>query len=202
VRVFGQDNEAPPIVYLSARRRPVPAMHVVLRAASTAVDIAAGIRREVQALDPTLAVSRIDRMDALMADSVAPPCFAKALIGSFAGLALILTLVGLYGTLAYLVAQRRREIGIRVAVGASRRDMRQMVLRQGAALIGIAIPLGLVASLFTSRLATAVIVDIQPADPVVLAGVTVLLAAASFAAVLAPATRAGRVEPLEARRGE
>jgi putative ABC transport system permease protein len=202
VRVFGQDNEPPPIVYFSARQRPIPVMQVVLRSALPVADVAAAIRSHVQALDPALAIGRIDRMEALMADSVAQPRFAMVLIGSFASLALILTLVGLYGTLAYLVAQRRREIGIRLAVGASRRDIRQMVLRQGATLIAIGIPLGLGASLFTSRLATAVIVGVRPADPLVLAGVTVLLTVASLAAVFVPASRAARIEPLEALRAE
>jgi putative ABC transport system permease protein len=77
-----------------------------------------------------------------------------------------------------------------------------MVLGQGAALIAIGIPLGLLASLFTSRLATALVVDVRPADPVVLAGVTVLLAVASFAAMLVPASRAARIEPLDALRAE
>jgi putative ABC transport system permease protein len=202
VRIFGQGNEAPPMVYLSARQRPLPMMQVVLKSAAPAADVAAAIRRHVQTLDSTLAVSRIDRMEALLADSVVQPRFAMLLIGSFAALALLLTLVGLYGTLAYLVAQRRREIGIRLAVGASRSDIRQMVLRQGGALVAIGIPIGLAASLFTSRLASSLVANVRPADPLVLAGVTVLLAVASFAAVLVPASRAARVEPLDALRAE
>ncbi len=202
VRVFGRDNDAPPIVYFSARQRPTPMMQVVVRSASPSADVGAAIRGHVQALDPALAIARIDRMDALMADSVAQPRFAMVLIGSFASLALILTLVGVYGTLAYIVAQRRREIGIRLAIGARRRDIRKMVLRQGAALIAIGIPLGLVVSLFTSRLARAVVVDVQPANPLVLVSVAVLLATASFIAVLVPANRAARVEPLDALRAE
>ena len=202
VRVFGQGTEAPAIVYLAARQRPGSFMQVIAKSAGTPADVAAIVRREVQALDPGLAVSRIERMDALLSDSVAQPRFAMLLIGSFAGLAAVLTLLGLYGTLAYLVSQRRREIGIRLAVGATRGDIRSMVVRQGAALIAIGIPAGLLASLFTSRLASALLVDVGPVDQLTLAGVSALLTVAAFAAVLVPAGQAARVQPLVALRAE
>ncbi len=195
VRIFGQANEAPPMVYLHARQRPASYMHVIVKSAATPLDVASAIRRHVQALDPTLAVSRIDQMEALLADSVAQPRFSMLLIGSFAAFALVLTLVGLYGTLAYLVSQRRREIGIRLAVGATRRDIRHMVLRQGGALIAIGIPLGLFLSLFTSRVASTLLPEVRTVDLRLLAFVAGLLALASFAAVLIPAIRAARVDP-------
>jgi putative ABC transport system permease protein len=202
VRVFGQANEAPPLVYLHARQHPAAYMQVIVRSTAGTAEIASAIRRHVQALDPTLAPSRVERMEALLTDSVAQPRFAMLLIGSFAALALTLTLVGLYGTLAYLVTQRRREIGIRLAVGATRREIRQMVLRQGAALIAIGIPLGLFASLFTSRLASVLLLEVRPADPLLLAAIAVLLTLASLAAILIPAIRAARIEPLVALRAD
>ena len=115
-------------------------------------------------------------MDALVADSVAQPRFSRLLIGSFAALASTSTLVGLYATVAYLVAQRRCEIGIRLAMGANRGDIRRMVLRQGAGLIAAGVAVGAVGALATSRLAP-------------------LLTIASLAAVLVPAQRAAAVEP-------
>jgi putative ABC transport system permease protein len=202
VRVFGQANEPPPLVYLHARQHPTSYTQVIVRSAGAPTEVASAIRRHVQALDPALAVSRVVQMPALLADSVAQPRFAMLLIGSFAVLAVVLTLVGLYGTLAYLVTRRQREIGIRLAVGATRGQILQLVIRQGALLIATGIPIGLLASLLTSRLASALLFNVRPADPQVLASVTVALAVASFAAVLVPAIRATRVEPLMTLRGE
>jgi ABC-type antimicrobial peptide transport system permease subunit len=160
------------------------------------------VRRHMQALDRTLAPGRTERMEALLSDSVAQPRFAMLLIGSFAALALTLTIVGLYGTLAYLVSQRRREFGIRLAMGATRAGIRRMVFRQGLALIAVGIPAGSVLSLFTSRFASALLVDVQGADPLVLASVAALLTMTSLAAMLGPAQRAAGVEPLSALRAE
>jgi hypothetical protein len=124
------------------------------------------------------------------------------LIGSFSVLAVVLTLVGLYGTLAYLVMRRQREIGIRMAVGATRSQIRHWVVSQGAVLIATGIPIGLIASVFTSRFASSLLFEVRPADPLVLATVAMVLAVASFAAVLVPAIRATRVEPVMTLRGE
>jgi len=141
-------------------------------------------------------------MAALLSDSVAEPRFAMLLIGSFAALGLALTLVGLYGTLAYLVSQRQREFGIRVAMGASRGAIRGMVLRQGLALIACGIPTGILLSWFTSRSAAALLLNVRTSDPLVLAGVAALLTLTSLAAMLGPARRAAGVEPLVALRAD
>jgi hypothetical protein len=202
VRLFGQANDAPPVIYLSARQHPAAYMHVIVRGAGTTGDAAAALRGHVRALDPALAIGRIDAMESLLADSVSQPRFSMLLISAFAGLAVMLTLIGLYGTLAYVVAQRRREIGIRLAVGATPRDVRWMVLRQGAALIAIGIPLGLAASMFTSRLASTLVVGVQAADPLLHAASAALLALAALAAMLVPASRAARIEPLVVLQGE
>jgi putative ABC transport system permease protein len=202
VRVFGQANEPPPLVYVHAKQHPTSYMQVMVRSAAAPADVASAIRRHAQGLDPALAVSRVLQMEALLADSVAEPRFSMLLIGSFSVLAVLLTLVGLYGTLAYLVMRRQREIGIRMAVGATRSHIRHWVLGQGAVLIAMGIPIGLVASLFTSRLASSLLFEVRPGDPLVLAAVAMVLAVASFAAVLVPAIRATRVEPLMTLRGE
>jgi ABC-type antimicrobial peptide transport system permease subunit len=150
-------------------------MQAIVKAAVPPGEVASTIRRQLQTLDPVLAPGRTERMEALLADSVAQPRFAMLLIGSFAGLALTLTLVGLYGTLAYLVSQRQREFGIRLAMGATRGCIRRMVFRQGLALIAFGVPAGIVLSLFTSRFASAVLLNVQESDPLVLAGVAALL---------------------------
>jgi putative ABC transport system permease protein len=202
VRIFGQASDAPPIVYLHARQRPAAFMHAIVKAMVPPGEVASTIRRQLQALDPVLAPARTERMEALLADSVAQPRFAMLLIGSFAGLALTLTLVGLYGTLAYLVSQRQREFGIRLAMGATRGCIRRMVFRQGLALIAYGVPAGIVLSLFTSRFASAFLLNVQGSDPLVLAGVASLVTVTSLAAMLDPAQRAAGVEPLAALRAD
>jgi len=202
VRIFGQANEAPAMVYMSALQHPVGFMQLVIKSAVPAGEVASAIRRHVQALDPAMAVARTDTLEELLSGSVAQPRFAMLLIASFAGLALLLTLVGLYGTLAYLVSQRQREFGIRLAVGATRGTLRRMVLGQGLVLVAIGVPLGLIASLFATRLGSALLLEVPAADPVVLAGVAVLLTLTSLAAMLGPAHRAARADPLAAIRAE
>jgi putative ABC transport system permease protein len=202
VRIFGQPNDAPPMVYLHARQHPATFMQAIVKAAVPPGEVASTIRRQLQTLDPVLAPGRTERMEALLADSVAQPRFAMLLIGSFAGLALTLTLVGLYGTLAYLVSQRQREFGIRLAMGATRGCIRRMVFRQGLALIACGVPAGIVLSLFTSRFASALLLNVQGSDPIVLAGVAALLTVTSLAAMLGPAQRAAGVEPLAALRAD
>jgi len=202
VRIFGQGNEAPPMVYIAARQHPTPFMQAIVKSVAPPREIASLIRRHVQALQPGMAPGRTERMEALLADAVAQPRFAMLLIGSFAGLALTLTLVGLYGTLAYLVSQRRREFGIRLAMGATRGAIRRIVFRQGLALISVGIPAGAVLSLFTSRFASALLLNVQGSDPMVLAGVATLVTATALAAMVGPSQRAAGVEPLAALRAE
>ncbi len=195
VRMFGQANEAPAMVYLHARQHPFSYMRVIVKSAAAPADVVSAIRRHLRDLDPTLAVANIDRMETLLADSVAQPRFSMLLIGSFAAFALLLTLVGLYGTVAYLVSQRRREIGIRLAVGATRRDIRRLVLRQGGALIAAGVPLGLFVSLFTSRIASTVFLEVKGGNPILLVAVGLLVALAALLAVLVPAIRATHIDP-------
>ena len=202
VRIFGPADDAPPMVYLHARKRPGGFMQVIVKAAVPPGSVASTIRRELQTLDPVLAAGRTERLDALLADSIAQPRFATLLIGSFAGLALALTLVGLYGTLAYLVSQRQREFGIRLAMGATGGGIRRMVFRQGLTLIACGVPAGVVLSLFTSRAASAVLLNVQGPDSMVLTGVAALLTVTSLVAMLGPARRAANVEPLAALRAD
>lgn len=202
VRIFGRATDAPPMLYLHARQHPATFMQAIVKAAAPPGEVAATIRRQLQTLDLALAAGRTERMEALLADSVAQPRFAMLLIGSFAGLALTLTLVGLYGTLAYLVSQRQREFGIRLALGATRGCIRRMVFRQGLVLILCGVPAGVVLSLFTSRFAAAFLLNVQASDPMVLAGVAALLTVTSLAAMLGPAQRAAGVEPLAALRAD
>ena len=202
VRIFGPANDAPAMLYLHARQRPASFMQAIVKASVPPAEVASTIRRQLQTLDPVLAPAPTGRMEALLADSIAQPRFAMLLIGSFAALALTLTLVGLYGTLAYLVSQRQREFGIRLAMGATRSGIRRLVFRQGLALIACGVAAGIILSLFTSRFASAFLLNVQGFDPLVLAGVASLVTVTSLAAMLHPAQRAAGVEPLTALRAD
>jgi putative ABC transport system permease protein len=202
VRVFGQANESPEMVYMHGGQRPFPGMQVVIRSSASMSDIAGTLRGTVASLDPALPIARVERMESLLADSVAQPRFAMLLIGSFAGMALVLTMVGLHGTLAYLVARRRREFGIRVAMGATRRDIGRLVVRQAAVLAAAGIPLGLLATRIAWPFVSQYLFDGRPVDPVIVTGVSAFLGMSSVGAALVPARRAAGVEPVVALRDE
>src|SRR5262249_41250285 len=125
-----------------------------------------------------------------------------SLIGGFAALALILGAVGTYGVLAYAVALRRREIGVRIALGAAAGDVVRMVVREGMTLAGMGIAAGIALALALGRFAQTLLFEVKPTDPVTLASVAVVLAAVAFAASMLPARRAARVDPVEALRAE
>jgi putative ABC transport system permease protein len=202
VRAFGQATEAPPMIYFSARQRPAQYAQIVIRTSLAVAEVTALVRGTVASLDGALSPSRVETIDALLADSVSEPRFTLLVIAAFAAVALVLSIVGLYGTLAYLVSQRRHEIGIRLALGATRGDIVRMVMRQGAEMIAAGMVCGLATALMTSRLAARLLFEVKPGDPLVFGGVLVLLTLASIAAILLPARRAARVEPLTALRAE
>jgi putative ABC transport system permease protein len=124
------------------------------------------------------------------------------LLGLFGLLGLLLASIGLYGVLSFQVARRTREIGIRMALGSSRRDVLRLVLRQGAALVGIGLGIGVVAAAGLSRLLRSLLLGVEPWDPAAFVGVVAVLLLAAFAACLVPARRATRVDPLLALRHE
>ena len=133
---------------------------------------------------------------------LAQPRFAMVLLGAFAGLALVLTVVGLYGVMAYSVARRTREIGVRLALGAQRGTVLQMVLRQAAMLVGTGMAIGIVATLASASVLQSMLYGTASRDPMVLAGVCVVVALAGLAAAYLPAVRAAGIDPMRALRSE
>lgn len=163
------------------------------RLAAPAVD---ALRR----LDDALAVSRIETGEQLLDDSVASRRYALSLVAAFAALALALAAVGLYGVLALRVAERRRELGIRQALGARRADLVRLVLGRGLALVAVGLAVGLAASAALARLLASALYQIHPLDLPTFATVPLALLAAAVLASYLPARRAGRVAPAEALR--
>jgi putative ABC transport system permease protein len=200
VRLFGQEVEAPATMYLSSRQVPSPAAHVVLRMAGDTSPAGALLRRAIQSLDPTVAIARTQTMDGLLAGSLAQPRFRTILIACFAAVALTLTLCGLYGTLAWAVAQRTREFGIRLALGAAPRELLRMVLREGARMIAPGAVLGLAGGLAAGALFRDFLYEVQPFEPAIFLAVAGGLAALAMLAMVGPARRAARVDPADALR--
>jgi putative ABC transport system permease protein len=200
VRQFGPESDAPPTVYLSARQLPSAFMHVVVRTADDAAAVGSTLREILRNIDPSLAPSPVRSMQVLLDESVAQPRLRMLLTTGFSSVAVMLTLVGLYGTLAYGVSQRRRELGIRLALGAQRRQVLALIARQGVLIVVTGLAMGLAAAAFLTRFLTTLLFQVQPLDPMIFAGVPVLFGATALVPILLPALRAARVNPVTALR--
>jgi len=141
-------------------------------------------------------------MDSIISDSLVQRRFAMILLGSFAALAVLLACIGIYGVMAYLVLQRTADVGIRMALGASRADVLAMVLRDGARLTFLGAGAGVLGAIALTRLMSGLLFDVSPTDPLVLACVCVLLVVVAITACLIPARRAASIEPMQALRTE
>jgi putative ABC transport system permease protein len=160
------------------------------------------VRENVNAMDRTLPIVQLRTMDDVFSDSVARQRFLAQLLGIFAGLALVLAAVGTYGVLSYLVTERQREIGIRMALGADRSNVLSLVLRQGLSTTAIGLAIGVVGALGLTRLATSLLFEVKPTDPATFAAVAGVIAVVALLACVVPARRATRVDPMVALREE
>jgi ABC-type antimicrobial peptide transport system permease subunit len=191
-----------PHIYASIWQSGVKIMSIFVRTASSADMLAEPLRREVQAIDPALPVFNVRTMESVVSDSLAARRFAMTLLGFFAGIAMILASIGIYGVMAYFVTQRMREIGIRIALGASRRDVVRLIVGRGVWLTLTGIGVGIVGAALLTRSLQSLIFNVRPLDPLTLfAGATLLLAVA-LAACFIPALRAMRVDPVLVLRSE
>jgi putative ABC transport system permease protein len=160
------------------------------------------MRGAIARIDPALAVADVTTMSQVLADEAAPQRFSTIARSAFAGGALLLAAVGLYGTLAFGVTQRTREIGVRVALGASRREVLRLVVRQGMSLTVLGLALGIAGAFVVTRLMTGLLYQTEPLDVATFASVTAVLAAVALLSCYLPARRAARVEPMAALRAE
>jgi putative ABC transport system permease protein len=164
--------------------------------------IAEAARAQVAAVDPNLPLSNVSTLDAVVAQSISQERFYLTLLTIFAAVALVLAAIGIFGVLSYAVAQRTREIGIRMALGAPERTVITLIVRQAMILVASGVALGTVAALLLSETMTRMLFSIKPTDPVTFVSVAgVLIAVALFASYL-PARRATRVDPIVALRAE
>jgi putative ABC transport system permease protein len=179
---------------------PIRAMTVLLRTGVDPLSLVGAVRSEVRALDPNLPVYRVTTMERAMAESTSSQRFSMFLQLVFAGVALALAAVGIYGVLSYSVAQRTREIGIRMALGAKRESILKLVVGQGMSLVVAALVLGIPTALVTGQVLATLLFGISPRDPLTYAVVSGTLLLVAFAACWIPARRASAVSPQEALR--
>ena len=189
-------------MYTPYPQRPWPAMQFAVRAAGgDPLALANAVRAAVQDVDRDLPITRVETMDAALADSIATERLMTGLLFAFAAVALVMAAAGLYGVIAYTVAQRTQEIGVRVALGAEPRAVVRLVAAEGLRLTAAGMIVGTLAAAVVSRAMRRVLFDVSPADPITYAAVLVLFAATACAALIVPARRALRVDPLTALDG-
>jgi predicted permease len=177
-------------------------MNVVLRTRQPVEAVAPSIRRVVRSMDPSLPIVQMRSMEEVVGVSVARQRLLSLLLGIFAAVALALAAIGTYGILSYMVTERQREIGIRLALGAGPARVRQLLLRHGLGIALVGIAVGVVGALGLSRLTASLLFGVSPYDPATFITVALVIAAVATAACLAPARRAMRVDPLTVIRGE
>jgi len=196
------DREARPEVFMPFAQTPFGSMTFVVRTAGDPAGIVPAMKTAVWAIDPTLAFYDIATIDTLLAQSLSARRFLLWLLTGFAGLAFALAAAGIYGVLTFATLQRRREMGVRLAMGARDRDIAALVVGEGMALVGIGIALGLLASVASTRLLSAFLFGVTPIDPLTLGTAVLLIGVVAFAACYIPARRATRMDPLIVLRAE
>jgi putative ABC transport system permease protein len=202
VRYDKLDGELYPMVYETPAQLTYPAMTFVVRTQGDPLALAAAARREVQAIDSDLPLADVRTLRSWMGESVARTRFGTLLLTVFAAVALLLAAVGIYGVMSYSVAQRTHEIGIRMAMGAQRRDVVRLVVGQGLLLTAVGVALGAAGAFGLTRLMTGLLYGVTATDPATFGVVALVLSAAALLACYLPARRAAKVDPMVALRYE
>jgi putative ABC transport system permease protein len=202
VKEAGLDEPNPPHIYMPVRQWPVDSMSVVIKTITPPTALTDAARSEVYAVDPNLPVSKVRTLDDIVARSISQPRFYMLLLTIFAGVALVLAAIGIFGVLSYAVAQRTREIGIRMALGAQERTVIGLVVREAMMLVILGVVCGTLAALVVSQTMTRMLFSVTPTDPATFASVAMALLAVALFASYVPARRATRVDPIIALRTE
>jgi len=187
-------------MYLPLAQSPWPSMTVLVRSDTDPRPLVAAVRRELARLDPDIAVSGVQSLDEIVSGSVAQPQLVERVVAVFAALALVLASIGIYGVMSYSVAERTRELAVRMALGAGPREILRLVLGEGLGLTAAGLVLGLAVSLAATRLMSSLLFGVSATDPVTFGGAVAVLAATALLASFLPARRGMRLSPVRALR--
>ncbi len=196
------DAQARPAMYMPHAQSPTNRLTLLVRTTGEPLAMAAAVREQVRAIDSDVPVTHVQTMETVLGASVAQPRFSMLLVGLFAGLALVLSTVGIYGVMAYSVSRRAHEIGVRMALGAGAGQVLKLVLKDGMSLAFAGIAVGLLGAFGLTRLMASLLFGISPKDPLTFASVAAFLALVALIACYIPARRATKVDPLIALRSE
>jgi putative ABC transport system permease protein len=202
VRYQGLDQGTGLAIYLPYNQAAAGAMHLLVRTKGDPARLIEAVRQAIWSVDPQLAIYSARTMETILANSTWQRRLWGVSFMVFAALALALAAIGIYGVMSYLVGQRTREIGIRMALGAQRGDVLRLVIGQGLKLVGIGVAIGLIGSLALTRVIASLLFEVSATDPMTFAGVALLLISAAFLACWIPARRAAKVDPMIALRTE
>jgi putative ABC transport system permease protein len=203
VRHVGLETAPRPEVYLAFGQGHWPSVYMVVRSKTEdPLALAAAAQNVVNSVNKNIPLSNLRTMQDVIADSVMRRRFAMMLLSIFAGLAMLLAAIGLYGVMSYSVSQRTREIGVRMALGAQTADVLKMIVSQGMLLVVVGVGVGVAASIGLTRLMSGLLYGVSATDPVTFAGVAVMLAVVALAANYLPARRAAKTDPMVALRYE
>ena len=201
-RIHGLALAPSPAVYLPTGQAPVPSGSILVRVAGDPMAFAPTFKRTVREIEPALVLAAVEPLTETMAKSNAERRFTMIVLGVFAGVTLLLAVIGVHGLLSYTVAQRTRELGIRMALGADRQRVRSLVLGQGIRLALFGILLGVVGAFATTRVLTSLLYGTSPADPIAIGSAILLLAGVTLVASWMPARRAAATDPAVVLRTE
>jgi putative ABC transport system permease protein len=202
VKQHGLTVEPSPQVYVPLAQSPLGSMIAVVRTEVDPRSVATAVRKEVTAMDKDLPIYRVETLDQYFVHSVAQPHFYTLLLGIFAALALVLAAVGLYGVVSYSATQRTHEIGVRMALGAQKDDVLELVVGQGFKLTLAGVGIGIIGALALTRFLSSLLYGVKPTDPLTFIAVSLILTAVAAVASYIPARRATKVDPMVALRYE
>jgi putative ABC transport system permease protein len=203
VKVVPNEPESVPQLYVPIAQNSFYVATIIVRPASgPAAALLPAVRAAIARVDKEQAISRVRTIDVVASEATARPRFRAVLVGTFAALALILAMVGVFGVLAYSVQARMREFGVRIALGAGARDVLRLVGGSAARLTAIGLAIGLIAAAILSRWMSTLVYPIAPLDPLTFAAVPLVVVVTAAIAVAAPAMRAIRADPIVAFRAE